>query len=179
LGAALIFAHIVAGAQKRIVEREFFSDDDAPPATLQAMMKQAHAAVGGKYIGQVRLVPTPEGAPLHSIHAFSIVEVLKYSAGIRGVDDVFEIQLPGGVKEFADRIERQNVKGRGALLRDRLYVVFLRWNPGRPHAELVEMWANGSIYDITAGRVRSLEKTWRQFGDRDAASFLGEARKLK
>lgn len=169
----------VCGAQKPIVEQLIFSDGTAPPNSLQAMMQQADVVVVATYVGQSRLIPRPDGLPLDSIHTFTIVEVLKFSAGVRGAGDVFEIQLTGGVKEYADRIERMSKRGRSTLHPDRSYVVFLRWIPGRPNAELLEMWASGSIYDITAGRVQALEQESPRFQGRDAASFLAEARNVR
>ena len=178
--AAALFVSVVAGAQKPVVEEPLFVDGSGPPATLAAMVKGADAVVVATYQRQARLVPgRREGDLIFSIHAFEIVEVLKFSAAVGTSGDTLEVGFVGGVAEYRDRIVRQYTRGVSPLVPHRTYLIFLRWVPGRAEGDLVPAWSVGGIFDISEGRVQSLDEHGRRFENRGTASFVGDIRKAR
>jgi hypothetical protein len=180
---AAMFVVLVGGAavfaQKPIKEEVMFEDSTPPPATIAEMIAKADGVVIARYTGNGRLREDKGAgpAPTTTIHSFDIVDVLKHSALVPTTGERLEIELAGGVREGATHIVRTRVEGQDSLRPGGQYVIFVRWVPTRsPGDQLVAAWSAGGIFDISNGRVRSLDRSQRRHDDKGEPAFVSELR---
>ena len=163
---------------KPIREATMYWDTTPPPDSLKAMVGEAAAIVVGRFEGQRRVVETvidQKAAMRSTVYGFRILEVVK-SDPLVVVGEVLNLELPGGDKEFSDRIDRRRIADSAPLAAGRDYVIFLRRNTIR--AELHPAWGMSSFFDLSRDRVSSLNQQRRAYNDRTPTAFKAELQSL-
>ena len=131
------------------------------------MVRVADAVVVARYTGRSQLVTSP-GVDCTKF-AFEIMEIVK---GVLPtvVGDELQVQMIGGDREFSDHIRRTRVAETEPLRRGREDVMFLRFNPVKNDFGLA--WASAGLYDVTAGKIRAVERGIPRHDGESTAVFL-------
>jgi hypothetical protein len=177
-GVWLVAQNQSTPARKPIRETVVYWDTSPPPPSLKAMVDEAAAVVVGRHVGHPRLIetviPGDTRADRSTAYEFQLTEVIKADPLLPEAGEVLSLVLPGGDKEYSDRISRLRIAESTPLRSGTSYVIFLARNKVRP--ELYPAWGIGSFFDLSNERVSSLDGVQRRHNDKARAEFIGELR---
>ncbi|HLG55064.1 MAG TPA: hypothetical protein VI485_07010 [Vicinamibacterales bacterium] len=157
--------------QKPVQERETIIEAMVPPESLSEMVRVVDAVILATFTGKGQFIEpsTPYGIEFTN-YVFVVDEIMKPDALVGVVGDELTVRMIGGEKEFATHIRRTRVAGVDPLLQGRKYVMFLRRHPTKNSVDLA--WGPNSVYDVTQGTVRPIERELKRRDGAPAAAFI-------
>lgn len=159
--------------QKPLDEKVITTLHAAPPGSPAEMATAAAAVLVGRLADKTTIERVFSGSlVLQTRYEFDIEEVIKGPVGLQPGSRV-PVFVAGGEKEFPSHIYRETIADTHPLVLGDRYVVFMAQNDD---GSLRPAWGVASLYDISAGAVRAVARTFPAQDGKAVESFLTQLR---